>query len=321
MRVESANHHVVLAVPPGVPLFELGVATEVFGVDRSDLTPRWYRFSVVGVGEGPVAVGHGLTVPAGAGVAAIADADTVVVPACADVHASSPRELIDALRAAHARDARIVSLCSGAFVLAQAGLLDGRRAVTHWMHAAELARRHPAVDVDAGALYVRDGSVWTSAGNAAAIDLCLEIVRVDHGRAVGNEVARRMVTPPFRGGGQAQYLRYDRAGEAVGTVDIAEWVERHLADATVASMARRVGVSGRTLTRRFRETTGSSPQAWLLRQRLAAAQELLETTTLTTEVIARRVGLGTAGNLRTRFRAAFGTGPADYRQIFGTAPR
>jgi AraC family transcriptional activator FtrA len=315
VRKESDRLRVVTVATPGVPVFELGIAAEIFGTDRSDLTPDWYDFSLITPGEEPLVIGHGLTVPPGPGLAAVGEAHTVVIPACVDVHDDVPEDLADALRDAHARGARIVSLCSGAFVLAHAGLLDGRRATTHWMHAAELARRFPLVRVEAAALYLRDGDIWTSAGSAAAMDLCLEIVRQDHGRAVANEVARRVVTPPHRAGGQAQYLRYhrDRTAEPV---DVTDWVRENLARATVASMAQHAGVSQRTLVRRFHETTAGSPQAWLMRERLSVAQELLESTDLTVETVAARVGLGSAANLRARFTAAFGTGPGQYRRAF-----
>lgn len=198
MRKQSDKSLVVVVASPGVPMFELSTACEVFGNDRRDLTPDWYDFELVGT-DAATTIGFGLTLPIGRGLAALADADTVVVPACADIHDNPPRPLVDALRAAHARGARIVSLCSGAFVLAEAGLLDGRRAATHWMHAEELARRYPAVEVHADSLYVHD-DVWTSAGSAAALDLCLELVRCDLGASVAAEVARRIVIPPHRDG-------------------------------------------------------------------------------------------------------------------------
>jgi AraC family transcriptional regulator, transcriptional activator FtrA len=308
------RHRVVLVATPGVPVFELATAFEVFGEDRRDLTPEWYRFEVVTPGD-PTTIEGGLVVPPGRGLAALRAADTVVVPACASVHESAPPALLEALRGAHARGARIVSLCSGAFVLAEAGLLDGHRVTTHWMHAEELARRYPRVEVDADVLYVGDGQVWTSAGSAAALDLCLELVRNDLGRAIANEVARRVVMPPHREGGQAQYVRHapDRATEPVA---VTHWARSHLRTATVERMARQAGLSTRTLVRRFHEATGLAPQAWLLRERLGAAQELLESTDLTVESIAERVGLGTATNLRARFRAELGIGPQAYRRAF-----
>jgi AraC family transcriptional regulator, transcriptional activator FtrA len=317
MRNESDRHRVVLVATPGVPVFELGTALEVFGIDRSELAPDWYDFELVATG-GSTRIGGGLVVPAGRGLDAFQDADTVVVPACASIHGGAPAALLTALRAARERGTRLVSLCSGAFVLAQAGLLDGRRATTHWMYAGELARRYPRVEVDAAVLYVRDGDVWTSAGSAAALDLCLEIVRHDHGQAVANEVARRIVTPPHREGGQAQYVRHVR-NPVTEPVDVTDWARQHLAEASVAAMARHANVSQRTLVRRFQDATRATPQAWLRRERLSVARELLENTDLTVEAIARQVGFGSAANLRARFAAAFGVSPNRYRRTFTTA--
>ena len=203
----GSQHWVALALTSGMPVFEASVPCEVFGIDRSDLVSPWYRFSVVGLGVGPVRIGPGFLFPATDDCDALAHADTVIVPACADVHDDPPEQLVDAVRAAHERGARLVSICSGAFILAAAGVLDGRRATTHWMHAAELARRYPSVHVDPSVLYVDEGDVITSAGTAAGIDACLHVVRIDHGAAVAADLARRLVTPPHRPGGQAQYTR------------------------------------------------------------------------------------------------------------------
>jgi AraC family transcriptional regulator, transcriptional activator FtrA len=303
---------------PGVPLFELAIPAEVFGTDRRDLTPHWYHFELVTCGP-DTDIGHGLQVPAGRGPEALAEADTIVVPACADVHDQAPADLIEALRDAASRGARLASICSGAFVLAQAGLLDGRRATTHWMHAEELAARYPRVRVDPKVLYVHD-QVWTSAGSAAGLDMCLEIVRHDHGAAVANEVARRLVTPPHRHGGQAQYVRVP-ARSGAPDQDIEAWARQNLATTSVTDLARQAGVSARTLHRQFLARTGRSPQEWLQGERVRAAAELLETTSLTTDVIASRVGLGSATNLRARFATSYGIPPAEYRRTFTTSRR
>lgn len=314
MRNTSDRHRVVLVASPGVPLFELGIAAEVFGRDRRELTADWYEFELVTTGEG-AAIGHGLQVPPGRGMTALAEADTIVVPACANVHDDVPLDLVEALRGAADRGARLASICSGAFVLAEAGLLDGRRATTHWMHAEELARRYPLVQVDPRVLYVHDG-VWTSAGSAAGLDMCLELVRQDHGATVANELARRVVTPPHRHGGQAQYVRVTPPeGQQP---DTQAWARENLGRATVTDLAGVAGVSVRTLHRQFRARTGQSPQEWLLDERARAAAELLESTDLTIEAIARRVGLGTATNLRARFTSRYGVPPAQYRRTFNT---
>lgn len=316
MRKKSDRCRVVLVATPGVPLFELAGAAEIFGIDRSDLTPDWYDFELVGTSE-ETTVGFGMRVPDGRGLDALKDADTIIVPACANIHAGAPAELLEALVAEHARGARIVSLCSGAFVLAEAGLLDGRRATTHWMHAEDLARLYPSVTVDPGVLYVHD-DVWSSAGSAAAIDLCLELVRRDFGAAIANEVARRVVIPPHRDGGQSQFIRYRPSTAAAKDDDVEHWARRHLAEVTVTAMARYAGISVRSLNRQFRSRSNLSPQEWLRREKLQTTQELLESTDLTVEAIALRVGLGTAANLRTHFAVEYGVPPGAYRRTFSS---
>ncbi|WP_230486925.1 GlxA family transcriptional regulator [Nocardioides anomalus] len=313
-KESDSRHRVVLVASPGVPLFELSIPAEVFGIDRRELTPQWYDFALVSTDEPGTAVAHGLVVPAGAGLAALEQADTVVVPACADVQGAPPPALVEALRAAHARGTRIAATCTGSFVLAEAGLLDGRRAATHWMHADALRRRYPSVRVDEQVLYVHD-DVWTSAGSAAGLDMCLELVRRDLGSAVANELARRIVVPPHRGGGQAQFIR-PSTRTAGPRRDVQEWARAHLADATVVAMAEHAGVSTRTLHRQFLGRTGQSPQAWLQGLRLDTAAELLESTDLGIGAVAHRVGLGTATNLRAQFAAAYGVPPSDYRATF-----
>ncbi|KNX36558.1 hypothetical protein VV01_04360 [Luteipulveratus halotolerans] len=322
-RGSAVEHHVVVVATEGVHVFELAIPCEVFGIDRGDLTPQWYSFEVVSAADaqttGGVSLSHGLSVSAGRGLAALNDADTIVVPACASIHEAVPQHLIDALRSAHARGARIVSICSGAFVLAEAGLLDGRRATAHWMYTAELAARYPLITVDPSVLYVHD-DVWTSAGSAAALDMCLEIVRADHGSSVANEVARRIVIPPHRNGGQAQYVRHRPLPVGHDLATTLDWARHNLDTVTVTAMATRAGTSTRTLHRTVTGRTGQSPQEWLLRERLSVAQELLESTSLTTEAIARRVGLGSSANLRGHFSRAFGLPPRDYRMSFAKAP-
>lgn len=313
----ASRHRVALVASPGVPLFELAIAAEVFGIDRRDLTPDWYEFALVASEAPATTIAHGLAVPADTGLEDLQRADTIIIPACATVHAHAPAPLLSALRAAHARGARIAAICSGSFVLAEAGLLDGRRATTHWMHAAELATRYPAVNVDPTVLYIHD-DVWTSAGSAAGMDMCLELVRQDHGAAIANELARRIVTPPHRDGGQAQYIRPVSAAGPPRR-DVQDWARHHLADATITDMARHAGISTRTLNRHFHDTTGLAPQTWLQRLRLQTAAELLETTELTIDTIARRVGLGTSTNLRAQFTTTYSTSPASYRRTFHTS--
>ncbi len=316
MRNESDRHRVVVIAPPDVPIYELAIPCEIFGTDRRDLTPDWYDFELVTSGA-DVRSSVGMLVPEGRGVAACADADTVIVPACDAIRAAAPPSLLAAVRDAHARGARIVALCTGAFALAEAGLLDGRRATTHWMNAPDLAEMYPAVQVDPDVLYVHD-DVWTSAGSSAGLDLCLEIVRQDLGGAVANEIARRVVTPPHRDGGQAQFIRpRPVASGATEMADVLHWARTRLDSVTVSEVADRAGVSARTLHRNIRSLTGRSMQAWLQRERLYAAQELLESTSLTVEAIAARTGMGSATNLRHHFAQAFGVPPSRYRATFG----
>jgi len=237
---------------------------EVFGIDRRHLTSAWYDFAVVPTQAGTV-LSPGLVVPGPPDWDLVDHADTVIVPACTSVHAAAPPPLLDALRRADQRGARIASICSGAFVLAEAGLLRGRRAATHWMHAGELSRRYPETTVDATVLYVHD-HVWTSAGTTAGIDMCLELVRRDHGAAVANAVARAMVTPPHRDGDQAQYGAPSATPADHGRVGLShlhDWARDHLDEVSVARLAHHAGVSERTLHRRFTTTVHQTPQQWI----------------------------------------------------------
>ncbi|MFF8288552.1 GlxA family transcriptional regulator [Streptomyces sp. NPDC016309] len=310
---------VALAVSAGVPHFELAAACDVFGVDRSDLADPWYTFTLCG--PAGARVGERFRLEPDAGLDRLVHADTVIVPACADPDEDPPTELVDAVRAAYDAGARVASLCTGAFVLAAAGLLDGRRATTHWMHAPALAARYPRVRVDPDVLYVDDGRVLTSAGKAAAMDLCLHLVRLDHGAAVANQVARRLVVPPHRAGGQAQFVATplpeprDRS-----LADLLSWAMRRLDQPlTVEQLARRANMSSRNLARHFTAVTGTTPLRWLLTQRVHRAQELLETTDDTVESIAAATGLGTATTLRRHFHRSVGVPPDTYRRTFRSA--
>jgi AraC family transcriptional activator FtrA len=315
------QHTVAAVVTHGVSPFELSVAYEVFGLDRTELVDPWYRLLVCSLVEPPVQTkgAAGLTLDTPHRLDDLERADTLVVPMWTpdDVPGG---ELVDALRAAHARGARILSFCSGAFLLAHAGLLDGRRATTHWMFAEALASRFPEVDVEPDVLYVVDGQVMTSAGTAAAIDLCLHVVRTDHGAEVANALARRMVVPPHRDGGQAQYIQAPvppATTEADPFQDTLDWAVEHLDQPlTVDVLARRAATSPRTFARRFVATTGTTPLQWLLRQRVLHAQRLLETTDQPVERIATACGFGTAAGLRVHFQRQVGTTPTGYRRTF-----
>jgi transcriptional regulator GlxA family with amidase domain len=311
-------HRVVTLVGPKVAMFELSVACEVFGLDRSELVDTWYRHRVAAAVPGPHTSPEGLVLETPYGLDELERADTIVIPARI-FPGDPPPAVVDALRAAHARGARMLSMCTGAFVLAAAGLLDGRRATTHWMWAGELAERHPQVQVDPKVLYVDGGDgIMTSAGTAAGVDLMLHVVRLDHGAEVANAVARRMVVPPHRDGGQAQFvdLPVPEAG-ADELSDVLGWMIEHVdQDLSVERLARRARTSPRTFARRFRAATGTTPHQWLVRQRVLLAQQLLETTDEPVEWVAQRCGFGSAAALRQHFTRAVSASPVAYRRTF-----
>ncbi|MGC0334231.1 AraC family transcriptional activator FtrA [Streptomyces sp. SAI-170] len=311
---------VALAVTDGMLHFELSMAYEVFGSAPAGVTVPWYEVTVCG--PLPVRVGRFLLEP-DHGLDRLRDADTVIVPGWADVDVDPPVELVDAVRAAHEAGARVVSLCTGAFVLAAAGLLDGRRATTHWAHTEVLAERHPRVEVDPDVLYVDNGSVLTSAGKAAAMDLCLHLVRLDHGSSVANAAARRLVVPPHRAGGQAQFVATPvPARDDHPLAALFPWIiERLDQPLTVEDLARRAGMSSRHLGRHFRAATGTTPLQWLLTQRIRHAQELLERTDDSVDTIATATGMGTATTLRRHFNRTVGVPPDTYRRTFRSRAR
>ncbi|MFE7958883.1 helix-turn-helix domain-containing protein [Streptomyces sp. NPDC057413] len=304
-----------LAVTDGMLHFELAVALEVFGSAPAAVTVPWYDLTVCG--PRPVRLGPFRLVP-DHGLDHLRRADTVIVPGWADVDVPPPPDLVAALRAAHEEGARIVSLCTGAFVLAGAGLLDGRRATTHWAHTDVLAGRYPAVLVDPDVLYVDNGTVLTSAGKAAALDLCLHLVRLDHGSAIANTVARRLVVPPHRAGGQAQFVTAPVPDQDDHPLTaLFPWIiERLDQPLTVEDLARQAGMSSRHLGRHFRAATGSTPLQWLLAQRIRRAQELLEKTDDDIDTIAKSTGMGTATTLRRHFNRTLGVPPDTYRRTF-----
>ncbi|NEC91622.1 GlxA family transcriptional regulator [Streptomyces sp. SID12501] len=303
----------------GVHPFELGVVCEVFGLDRSDEGLPVYDFAVASA-EGPTLSTHaGFSVSTEHGLERLETADLIAVPA-GQTYADReyPPELLDALRRAVERGARVLSVCSGVFVLAAAGLLDGRRCAVHWRHADELARRYPRVRVEPDVLYVDAGPVITSAGTAAGIDACLHLVRQEHGPEVANAIARRMVVPPHRDGGQAQYIERPLPRSRCDTVgEVLVWMERNLdEEVTVEQLSERAHMSPRTFARRFQQETGTTPYRWILRQRVLLAQQLLEATDETMDAIAWRTGFGTAAALRHQFVRSLGTTPQAYRRTF-----
>jgi transcriptional regulator GlxA family with amidase domain len=312
-------HTVALVVFDRISPFEMAVPCEVFGADRSDMGLPNYRFLVCAAEEGPLRTNVGFGIEAPYGLSELRRAQTVVVPAWRDVGEDPPAGLVKALRHSYRSGSRIVSLCSGAFVLAAAGLLDGRRATTHWMYAETLAERFPAVDVDPNVLYIDQGRILTSAGTAAGIDLCLHVVRLDHGAEVANAFARRMVVPPHRDGGQAQYVRMPvAAGPDQGPLrETLAWAGANLGEPlTVSDMAHHACMSTRTFARRFREVTGTTPLRWVLKQRILAAQRRLETSEDPVERIAQDCGFGTGATLRFHFGREVGVSPTRYRRTF-----
>lgn len=311
-------HVVVLVHEPWAP-FEYGVVHEVFGIDRTaEGVPPFTLVTATHRPEVPTELAPGVHVRIDEGLEALHEADLVVVPSGPAPGGASP-DVLEALRESHAAGAHLLGTCTGVFTLAEAGLLDGGTATVHWRHAALLDVTYPEVRVDREALYRSDGRVVTSAGTSAGVDACLHLVRRSHGAAVTNRIARRMVSAPHRPGGQLQYLEHpvpESDDSAVQATLL--WIEEHLAEShTLASLARRAHVSTRTLTRRFRRDTGASPLAWVTARRVARAQQLLETTGLSVDAVAREVGFETGTRLRHHFRSATGTTPSEYRTRFG----
>jgi AraC family transcriptional regulator, transcriptional activator FtrA len=315
-----ALRKIVLLIYPGMSPFEFGVACEAFGTDRSDDGLPVYDFVVASETDEPILMPNGFTFTSRHRLDEALDADLVIVSAGAD--AVTPPAVLAILVAAHAKGAAVMSLCSGAFALGEAGLLDGRRCTTHWLHTEELAARFPAAEVDPNVLYVCDERVYTSAGTAAGLDLCLHILRAEHGAEVANVVARRMVMPAHRAGGQAQYI--ETPLPPTGSDGLSELMDALLgelsAEHTVNSMAARVNMSPRTFARRFAEATGTTPHAWLLRQRVLLARRQLEAGHEPIELIARRSGFGTASLLRHHFLRHTGVAPTAYRRSFSAPP-
>jgi len=308
-------HRVVALCLDGVVAFDLAIPAQAFTVAGSR-----YGFVSCSIEGREVRTTTGFSLRPHSGLGAVESADTVVVPAYFDVFSPPPAEAVEALRAAANRGARILSVCTGAFALAHAGLLDGRRATTHWAFAEEMAGRFPAVKVDADALYVDEGQVLTSAGLSAGIDLCLHVIRKDCGAVVGDRVARHMVAAPHREGGQAQFIARPGlapSGAGGSLEETRRWAADRLQEPLdVAAMAANACVSPRTFARRFREETGTTPLQWLLEQRVQEARRLLEETDLPIDAVAWRSGFGTPASLREHFRRITATTPTAYRRSF-----
>ncbi|MHA1055511.1 transcriptional regulator FtrA [Enterobacter mori] len=321
LRQVSPARVVVLAYD-GLCTFEFGVAVEIFGLPRPEMGESWYRFAVAGVDEGELRATGGIRILADGDLSLLEHADLILVPGWRGIDAAVPDALCDALRRASARGCQLLSICSGVFVLAATGLLNGRKATTHWRYIEALKTRYPAIDVVEDVLYQDEGDILTSAGSAAGIDLCLHVVRRDYGMVAANRVARRLVIPPHRDGSQTQQLSRPvaqlRESQRLG--QLFDFLHQHLAlTHTVDSLARRVGMSQRTFLRRFQDATGTTPTRWLLNERLLRAKDYLENSKLSIDSIAEQTGFGQAATLRHHFRQHFALSPARYRKQFARA--
>lgn len=321
LAMPAAPHRIVVVALPGVYPFELAIPARLFGCARGADGRALYDVVTCSVDGDPVQSAADFSIAVTCDLGVLCGADTVIVPPCVDL--SRPDDaialLVDALRRLR-RGTRVASICTAASILAEAGLLDGRDATTHWRHAGDFQRRYPLVRVDRDALYVDDGDVLTAAGAASGVDLCLHIIRRDHGAGIANAVARDCVVPPHRDGGQAQYVEHPVPVSMVAsTAATRAWALGRLdEDLTLGRLARHASMSVRTFSRRFASEVGVSPSRWLGQQRVDRARVLLETTTLPVEHVAERVGLGTAASLRLHMNAAVGVPPSAYRRAFGS---
>jgi AraC family transcriptional regulator, transcriptional activator FtrA len=318
---EASGPLVAVLAYDGLCTFEFGVAYEIFGLDRPEMGQGWYRYRLAAIEPGRLRAAGGLSVEADGDLSLLEDADLVIVPGWRGRDAPVPQALILALRAAHQRGARLASLCSGVFVLAATGLLDGQRATTHWRYTDALAERYPAIHIEPDVLYVDNGAILTAAGSAAGIDLCLHIVRRDFGPEAANRVARRLVVPPHRDGGQAQYIErpVPASYESQRLGALIEWMRGNIAlDQPLPALAARAGMSLRTFQRRFEEMTGLAPGGWIIRERINRAREILEQSPdLSVETVAELCGFSSGETLRHHFKTHVGATPAGYRQRFG----
>lgn len=322
LRHPAARHRVVALAYDGLCTFEFGVAVEVFGLPRPEMGDKWYDFAVAAVDAGELRATGGIRIMAEGGLELLAEADTVVIPGWRGADHPVPPALCRALQEAWQRGCRIISICSGVFVLAAAGLLNGRKATTHWRYTDLLREHYPAIVVLDDALYYDEGNVMTSAGSAAGIDLCLHVVREDFGIEAANSVARRLVVQPHRDGAQTQHLARPvaRTRESRQLGLLFDYLHQHLAGShTVAALAQRTAMSERTFLRRFQEATGTTPARWILHERLLRAQSLLTQTRMSIELIARHSGFANAASLRHHFQQQHALSPAAYRKKFTEA--
>jgi len=317
---KCSNHSPLVCVLAydGLCTFEFGICAEVFGLPRPELDVPWYRFAVIAEQSSTMSASGGITVSVDQGLELADEAGLILIPGWPSADTPVPSTVSEMLRRAVSRGARVASICSGVFVLAATGMLSGRRATTHWRYIDQLKEVDPTIRIEPNVLYVDEGNILTSAGSVAGLDLCLHIVRSDYGTEIANNVARRLVLPAHREGGQAQFIPRPMGKSRGGEVGpLLETISRQLNETwTVERMANRAGLTPRTLLRRFRDATGSSPQVWLTCQRIAFTCELLETTNLGIEALAERVGFGSAETLRHHFKRQAGVSPQAYRSSF-----
>ncbi|MBD8495017.1 transcriptional regulator FtrA [Pseudomonas syringae] len=315
------NHLVVALIYNQLCTFEFGCTVEVFALKRPELGVPWYEFATYAVDDGPITAAGGITITPTAGEVLLESADTIIVPGWRGVEAEVPQRLIDQLQAAHARGARICSICTGAFVLAAAGLLDGHKVTTHWRFTDLLASMYPGLSIQPNELYVDEESIVTAAGSAAGLDMMLHLVRKDHGARVANMVAQRMVIPPHREGGQSQYATRQLVTTSDAPIsNLMDWIRSDLQrPLTIKDMADRAAVSTRTLHRSFMECTGLTPYDWLLGERVAYAKELLESSRVRLSEVVEKAGFGSEESFRRHFRNLVGVSPMSYRKQFARA--
>jgi AraC family transcriptional activator FtrA len=313
----GSPHEVVAIAYDGLCTFEFGIVVEAFALPRPEFDFPWYHFRVAAA-ERPIRAMGGFSLQVDAGLEILSEAQTIIIPGWRNRDEPPPLALTEALRVAHRRGARLLSICSGAFVLAAAGLLDGRRATTHWQHARHLADACPGATLVDDVLYVEDGPIVTSAGSSAGIDACLHLIRADHGARIANIVARRLVMPPHRDGGQAQYVEAPiqaRPGRSIAAV--LDWARERLSEPLeIGAMARHAGLSERTFLRRFRDGTGATPLRWLRRERIGRAMKLLEESELALADIGAACGFASPESFRKAFFEIARTSPAAYRNRF-----
>jgi AraC family transcriptional regulator, transcriptional activator FtrA len=317
------KHLVVALAYDRLCTFEFGCVVEMFALERPELDVEWYRFAVCAEESGPVRAMGGITVTASHSLALLGRADTIIIPGWRDATEHPPALVLRRLQAAHARGARLASICSGVFVLAAAGLLNGRAATTHWRYVNLLQQRYPEIEVRPNALYVDEGQILTSAGSAAGLDMMLHLVRRDHGSKIANRVAQRLVIPPFRLGDQAQFVKRPVPREDTARLArLQDWLRGNPAmPHSVTSMAQRAAMSPRTLQRQFQDSTGLSPVAWLTRERVEIAKELLDSTHEPMAQVAALAGFGSEESFRRHFRRVTGTTPTAFRRQFSAAAR